>query len=109
MYVVNGASPSLTGCMFSGNTAGIDGGGLFTLNGSNPTVVNCTFLRNRSIDDGGGVRNLGSDPAFINCFFLGNVASGSAFAGAGGMFNFNAMEFFELEDEAQREAPQVKF
>ena len=26
-----------------------------------------------------------------------------------GMFNFATMEFFELEDQAQREAPQVKF
>jgi len=26
-----------------------------------------------------------------------------------GMFNFKAMEFFELADEAQREAPQVSF
>ena len=28
---------------------------------------------------------------------------------AAGMFGFKQREFFELEDEAQREAPQVKF
>jgi LemA protein len=26
-----------------------------------------------------------------------------------GMFHFKAEEFFELEDQAQREAPKVKF
>ena len=26
-----------------------------------------------------------------------------------GMFSFQSMEFFELEDEAQREAPKVQF
>ncbi|MCH9021547.1 MAG: hypothetical protein IID32_02145 [Planctomycetes bacterium] len=49
------------------------GGGMFN-NGASPTVTNCTFSENTATG-GGGIYNLTSSPTVTNCTFSGNSAS----------------------------------
>ncbi len=81
----NGSSPTVTGCVFSGNMAG-GGGGMFNNNAS-PTVTDCIFTENMAISsNGGGMSNLGgSSPTVTNCVFIENAAA----SGGGGMYNFS--------------------
>ena len=73
----NGASPTVTNCVFLGNSAG-GGGGMY--NTGSPTVTNCSFLANVAAGGGGGMYNTGS-PTVTNCTFSGNTGYG------GGMYN----------------------
>ncbi len=76
----NGSSPTVTKCIFSGNTAK-RGGGMYNLNGSNPQVTDCLFIDNMAVlGGGGGMNNAHSSPTVTNCTFSGN----SATAGGGG-------------------------
>ncbi len=79
------ASPTIVGCLITGNTAGRWGGGMYIENGS-PTVRDCTFANNTAGDGdfggGGGVANLGGNPAFLRCIFLSNNG-----AVGGGLYN----------------------
>ncbi len=72
-------SPTVSNCVFSGNSAA-NGGGIFNFFAS-PTVINCTFSGN-SATAGGGIHNFSSNPTVTNCLFLGNTANSG-----GGMFN----------------------
>jgi len=68
------SSPTVINCVFYNNTAGSDGGGMVNED-SSPTVINCTFFGNDANDDGGGICNEdGSDPKLYNCIFWGNDA-----------------------------------
>ena len=54
------------------------GGGLYNGSGS-PTVIDCVFVGNSAIGDGGGVYNYqGSNPTFVGCDFTANAAQGMA-------------------------------
>jgi hypothetical protein len=77
---IDGASPTVINCIFSGNSA-VGGGGMFTDIG-NPMVVNCTFIGNTA-GGGGGMYNSQTSLMVINCTFSGN----SATSVGGGMFN----------------------
>ncbi|MGI6634510.1 MAG: Ig-like domain-containing protein [Christensenellales bacterium] len=79
------SSPAVENCVFSVNTAVGYGGGMFNVN-SSPTVENCAFTGNTANDDGGGMFNSKSSPAVSNCVFSGNTAND----GGGGMFNVNS-------------------
>jgi parallel beta-helix repeat protein len=83
MFIDN-ASPTITDCVFSGNSAGL-GGGMFIDNAqSSPTITDCVFSGN-SAGLGGGIFNaLNSSSTITNCVFSGNSASSD---GGGGMFN----------------------
>ncbi len=84
MYNIGVSSPTVSNCIFSGNTA-IHGGGMYNNSGSNPTVTNCTFSRNAAAPgSGGGMFNKDSRPTLTDCTFSGNAAS----ADGGGMYNF---------------------
>ncbi len=78
-YVFNGA-PSFDRCTFAENVAEIAGGGI-TFDQSTPILSTCTFSANESTREGGGVycRN-GSIAQFIDCTFTDNVV----FPGSGG-------------------------
>ena len=78
---VNGASPVLTRCVFSENSATADGGGMNIFSDSNPVLLGCTFSGNTATG-GGGIANWNSDPLLIDCSFMGNSAS----ADGGGLF-----------------------
>ena len=83
---VNSSSPTVTNCVFSGNTAEFFGGGMYNASNSNPTVTNCTFSGNSAENFGGGMYNDMSNPTVTNCTFIANTAT---FRG-GGMFNFQS-------------------
>ncbi len=79
------ASPTVTDCVFAGNSAQSNGGGMYNLN-SHPTMLNCRFEDNTA-ERGGGVYNLVSDPHLVDCAFVQNVAASSG----GGMFSIFSM------------------
>jgi len=74
------ASPTVTNCTFSNNSAS-GGGGMFN-NDSAPTVTNCIFSGNLA-GWGGAMYNAWSSPTVTECTFYSN----SAINGAGGMYN----------------------
>jgi hypothetical protein len=74
----------ITNCIFGGNSAGWSGGGISNHNGS-LRISNCVFIRNSASREGGGVHNRNSssntDPTMINCTFATNSApNGNALA-----------------------------
>ena len=81
------SSPTVANCTFFGNTANF-GGGMYNA-GDSPTVTGCTFSNNTATGDlasGGGMHNLDSTSAVTNCVFIGNTATGYE-CGGGGMCN----------------------
>ncbi|MBN1765000.1 MAG: right-handed parallel beta-helix repeat-containing protein [Sedimentisphaerales bacterium] len=70
------SSPSLTGCTFTSNSAGI-GGGLINLNTSTMTMRSCTFKGNSSYSGGGGMSNNKSSLIAIDCNFTANYGGSS--------------------------------
>ena len=80
------ASPEITNCTFTNNSASHGGGGGMYNSYSSPVLTNCTFTNN-SADDGGGMYNNGYNgtcsPVLTNCTFSGN----SAKYYGGGMYN----------------------
>jgi hypothetical protein len=75
------ASPMVTNCTFSGNTAWFGGG--MSNSGGNPTLTDCRFSGNAANNDGGGMYNYSSSAMVTNCTFSGNTASNG-----GGMYNY---------------------
>ena len=67
-----GASPTVTNCTFTRNTATSYGGGMYNYNYSSPTVTNCTFTGN-SASYGGGIFNGAGSPTVTNCILWGNA------------------------------------
>ncbi|UCC99586.1 MAG: hypothetical protein JSW66_06810, partial [Phycisphaerales bacterium] len=69
------SAPTVTNCIFSGNSADLYGGGMANAM-SAPTVTNCTFSRN-SAALGGGMFNfvtvMTGDPTVTNCIFWGDT------------------------------------
>ena len=76
------ASPEITNCTFSGNSAKYSGGGMYNSEGS-PVLTNCTFANNSADWSGGGMDNYSSSPTLTNCTFSNN----SAKYYGGGMYN----------------------
>ena len=89
MYNSN-SSPTVTNCIFEGNSAG-SGGGMSNYQ-SSPTVTNCIFEGNSATTFGGGMYNhLNSSPMVTNCIFSGNSAGNPPQIGSGGgMCNVNS-------------------
>ena len=80
------ASPEITNCTFSGNSASYYGGGMSNESSSSPVLINCTFSGN-SASYGGGMHNASnSKPKLTNCTFSNNSASSYG----GGMYNRNS-------------------
>jgi predicted outer membrane repeat protein len=74
MYLLY-SSPSVTYCIFSGNVAEADGGGMCSDADSNPTVEHCTFTDNIAGLRGGGMFNDAySEPVVEHCTFSDNTA-----------------------------------
>jgi parallel beta-helix repeat protein len=73
----DGASPVVSNCIITGNTAANFGGGIYNLNGSSPLVVNCIIAGNTAtLFHGGGIyTDASSTPTIINCTIAGNSAS----------------------------------
>ena len=77
------ASPEITNCTFSNNSAEDYGGGMYNSWYSSPVLTNCTFSNNSASRSGGGMYNGSSDPVLTNCTFSGN----RAYSSGGGMHN----------------------
>ena len=72
----NGASPIVSNCVITGNTAANHGSGMYNLNSSSPTVVNCVFSNNTAGSRGGGVYiDSTSSPTLTNCTIADNTAT----------------------------------
>ena len=65
------SSPTVTNCIFSGNSAAFKGGGMSNYY-SSPTVADCNFVVNSASSKGGGMYNEQSSPTVNNCSFIGN-------------------------------------
>jgi len=68
------SSPTVTNCLFSGNSStNGDGAGMYNMISSSPTVIDCTFSDN----NGGGIlNNINSSPIVTNCTFSNNIDGG---------------------------------
>jgi predicted outer membrane repeat protein len=75
VYLDDCAQPTVTNCIFVGNSAAL-GGGAF--NKSSPILVNCIFMDN-SADAGGGMYNSADEPdcnpVLTDCIFQSNTVS----------------------------------
>jgi len=83
-----GSSPTITNCIFSGNTTR-EGGGMCNQD-SSPTITDCTFTGNgtpvsSSSSRGAGMLNLNSSPKVTNCTFRRNSARSG-----GAMYNYRS-------------------
>jgi predicted outer membrane repeat protein len=79
----DGGSPTVRRCLFSGNWAMWDGGGMYNVTSSRPTVADCVFADGFA-DRGGGMFNRGgSDASVVRSRFLRNEGKRCG----GGMFN----------------------
>jgi predicted outer membrane repeat protein len=74
--------PSISNCLFEGNSVNGDGGGMANAYGTYATVIDCTFRGNTAGRDGGGVACVGADDPdvpsnshFVNCTFEDNETS----------------------------------
>ena len=82
-----GASPTLTNCTISGNSASWGGGGGVYCYQSSPTLTNCTISGNWArYGAGGGVYCYESSPTLTNCMISGNSAVLSEYASGGGVY-----------------------
>ena len=62
------------------------GGGML-INGSSPTVTHCVFAGNSAVYGGGGMANVGGNPLITNCIFRLNSVLNETFAYGGGLLN----------------------
>jgi hypothetical protein len=80
-FYISEASPTITGCIISGNTAH-NGGGI-AVSGGSPAIINCHIVGNTANDpqwpSGGGIYlNTTSSPHLTNCTIENNTAHDGA-------------------------------
>ena len=72
----NRSSPTIKGCILTGNTAATFGGAIRCNVSSSPTIIDCTINGNTA-SEGGGIHCFNeSSPSITNCEVAGNIASG---------------------------------
>ena len=71
MYNIN-ASPLLTNCVFTGNSAQNGHGGGVFCNLQTPMMTHCTFYGNKAQGKGWGLFNINASPVVTNCVFAMN-------------------------------------
>jgi|GEM_PF-6908037 len=63
-----------TDCRFNDNTAGLEGGGIYSFKDSIVTIEGCQFLLNEAGQRGGGVYSQKSNVTVVDCLFQQNEA-----------------------------------
>lgn len=93
MYMPNyGNNPSMENVVFSGNTAGEDGGGLFCFPLNGFSISGATFSGNTTNQDGGGLWVLDQGP--INLILTNvTISNNTALRNGGGMRIFNRQSY----------------
>jgi hypothetical protein len=71
----NWSGPWITGCIFKGNSAGNAGGGMANSYNYSGIMTDCTFELNTASVSGGGMWNEYSTPRLTNCTFKSNRAN----------------------------------
>ncbi len=67
-------SPTVARCIFTGNSANGNGGGMCNWISCWPKLTNCMFVHNAANSNGGGMNNEESSPHLRDCAFSGNMA-----------------------------------
>lgn len=80
--IFNQGTLTLLDCQIISNTAGYDGGGIFSILDSTLTLTNSDFIFNIATKDGGGIYNGGGAATITSSDFTANTADNG-----GGMYN----------------------
>jgi hypothetical protein len=95
------ASPTISNCVFRGNSARLGGAlAVAVYGGREPALVNCTFVDNQAAV-GGAVHVSSGDLLLVNCLFSRNSAHegpGSAVHGASRLVNCTLVDNFSVND-----------
>lgn len=73
---INGSSPTIRACTFSGNRSGFGGTAIFLSGNSSPRIEDCLFTGNEGVR--GAVTANASSPAIIECEFRQNIGERGA-------------------------------
>ena len=92
------ASPTITDCVFSGNSAFI-GGGMGCASGSSPAVINCTFYGNFAFASGGIVCQDYSCPTIRGCTFSANTRGALAASENSSLTVENTIIAYTMEEQ----------
>jgi parallel beta-helix repeat protein/predicted outer membrane repeat protein len=84
MYIISPPT-AVTHCTFIGNTAAVNGGGLYNHGIASTSYTHCTIIGNSAGNDGGGIYNQVNHATFTNCVIAGNTAS----VNGGGVCNYD--------------------
>ncbi|MHC4736336.1 MAG: S8 family serine peptidase, partial [Planctomycetota bacterium] len=69
----DGASPTITDCIITYNTAMYNGGGI-ECSGASPTITDCIITYNTAMYNGGGIECDGASPTITDCIITYNTA-----------------------------------
>jgi hypothetical protein len=75
IYIRSSCSPSLTGCLFEGNTASHSGGGLHIELHCYPVLTDCTLAGNSAPIGAAIDISIECDPRLVNCTLWGNACT----------------------------------
>jgi parallel beta-helix repeat protein/predicted outer membrane repeat protein len=95
------SSPTIEGCIVSGNSATYNGGGIYLPN-SGANIMNCTISGNSADDDGGGLYCVASNATIADC----NISTNTVYLHGGGIYCLNSNVTIEnctvTENSAER-------
>ncbi len=94
---MSNASPTLSGMIFVGSTAGKSGGAIWCNSGSSPTITGCVFIGNHAGENGGAIYASGSSPVIQNCTIVecsaGTGGAGIHMDGSAGLISNTIIAF----------------
>ena len=109
------SSPTLSNCIFRGNSASFQGGrtpngpggGIYCDRASRPSIAMCIFSGNSAVDYGGGIYSEHSNLTLTNCTFSDNSAGklgGALYSNGGHPILSNCILWGDTPDEIQTNA-----